>query len=677
MSETSLTARERLALRSWASKFTSVTPTIPKAAEWVKESFGKVVPEASIRAVLKRAAPPPDIQAFYELLIADCNTKDDGEISKLYRPGFNRRIDDLPEVKFPSAVLDSNWTAVTLTYSELAMMWFIEQITNKPEWHLKVFDHNITAKWKNEVMAVDWDAVDLKYARFDDAMFVWCLKELQDKAKLYEATGMVPVIDASAAVVKSDCAVTADVKDELKKAVARLEDIPDEQKDWHPGSNEMVLDLVHPSLWPLAYGISRILPNERISLEGTLKSCGGGEVIPKPKEKLSNLWSQRFQWLPCEVELDDDKPRIVSYINNLHPHHHAGLYSVIEKIIAKTLPLWDVVYRWPSEFETQRIEMKSVGRECLAPDVCKDSYCSPDNRPIEAGEEPRQEYDDYCDWLDSDQEPDSDPEVDTEMIRKDVAWFRVTHPVRRPDVPEYKSVCPRADDLNLQKGFLGDTERIQVIVKLANIQLTPEKPRYAGGSWHIEGQLNEHICATALYYYDNENITNSRLAFRTTADREDLPMNLGYEQCDDYSIGRTFKIKPQRETLQELGSVLTCEDRLLTFPNVYQHCVAPFELVDKSKPGHRKILALFLVDPAIPIISTANVPPQQEHWWREGVTYKNMPPELVDMVFDNMDVPINLESAKKMREEVMKERTAIGEANIQKTRSETFNFCEH
>jgi hypothetical protein len=30
---------------------------------------------------------------------------------------------------------------------------------------------------------------------------------------------------------------------------------------------------------------------------------------------------------------------------------------------------------------------------------------------------------------------------------------------------------------------------IQVIVKLANIHLTPEKPEYGGGTWHVEGQL--------------------------------------------------------------------------------------------------------------------------------------------------------------------------------------------
>ncbi len=36
-------------------------------------------------------------------------------------------------------------------------------------------------------------------------------------------------------------------------------------------------------------------------------------------------------------------------------------------------------------------------------------------------------------------------------------------------------------------------EKLQIIVKFANICLTPEKPTYGGGSWHVEGQLNERM----------------------------------------------------------------------------------------------------------------------------------------------------------------------------------------
>lgn len=33
---------------------------------------------------------------------------------------------------------------------------------------------------------------------------------------------------------------------------------------------------------------------------------------------------------------------------------------------------------------------------------------------------------------------------------------------------------------------------MQVIVKLANIHLTPEKPTYNGGSWHVEVLIIYH-----------------------------------------------------------------------------------------------------------------------------------------------------------------------------------------
>ncbi|KAG0350000.1 hypothetical protein BG005_010481 [Podila minutissima] len=44
-------------------------------------------------------------------------------------------------------------------------------------------------------------------------------------------------------------------------------------------------------------------------------------------------------------------------------------------------------------------------------------------------------------------------------------------------------------------------QKLQVIVKLANIELTPENPRYTGGSWHVEGMASENIAASGIYYY--------------------------------------------------------------------------------------------------------------------------------------------------------------------------------
>ena len=115
---------------------------------------------------------------------------------------------------------------------------------------------------------------------------------------------------------------------------------------------------------------------------------------------------------------------------------------------------------------------------------------------------------------------------------------------------------------------------------------------------------------------------------------------------------------------QELGSVVTKEGRIITFPNTLQHQVSPFSLADASKPGHRKILALFLVDPHTRIISSANVPPQREDW--RPATNSG---EIVNT--------ITMEEAKAYRVELMKERGLKAEESNALFEMGHFHLCEH
>lgn len=253
-----------------------------------------------------------------------------------------------------------------------------------------------------------------------------------------------------------------------------------------------------------------------------------------------------------------------------------------------------------------------------------------------------------------------------------------------PDARDYDpslGARRKAQPLDLREHF--SKSGIQVIVKLANVHLTPSKPRYEGGTWHIEGKLNEHICATALYYYDNDNITDSHLAFRTKVSTDEIS-RLQYRQDDSDGVCHIFDIEPNGPGIQSIGKVLTKEGRLLAFPNVLQHQVQPFELADPTRPGHRKILALFLIDPFQRVISTANVPPQQRDWWLEALEedregrLNTLPPELKKQVLDDVDdFPITLEEAKKIREELMDERKAFVKDVNNLLESEEFSFCEH
>jgi hypothetical protein len=59
------------------------------------------------------------------------------------------------------------------------------------------------------------------------------------------------------------------------------------------------------------------------------------------------------------------------------------------------------------------------------------------------------------------------------------------HPVTVPQgLPAYTGAL---DQIKQTVNLAGS--KIQVIVKLANIVLTPERPKYPGGSWHVEGKL--------------------------------------------------------------------------------------------------------------------------------------------------------------------------------------------
>ena len=155
-------------------------------------------------------------------------------------------------------------------------------------------------------------------------MMDWVIEELRYKAKLFEDIGAVIVYTGH--VVKSDSVVPESLKLELQAAVAELENIPDKHKDWHPGSNGKVLDLVHPSLYPLVYGRTRVLETGRTSLEDCIARCGEGQTtqIPPQEEVIQNdtfpdsyyhvilnSYSQNFQWLPCMVDISGEHCKYV------------------------------------------------------------------------------------------------------------------------------------------------------------------------------------------------------------------------------------------------------------------------------------------------------------------------------------------------------------------------------
>jgi hypothetical protein len=111
--------------------------------------------------------------------------------------------------------------------------------------------------------------------------------------------------------------------------------------------------------------------------------------------------------------------------------------------------------------------------------------------------------------------------------------------------------------------------------------------------------------------------------------------------------------------------------------------VRSFRLADITQPGHRKIIALFLVDPNIRVTSTANVPCQRKDWWMEAISQQEgpisgLPAELQKEVYDNVDeFPLGLEEAKELRLELMEERKAFVDTQTGVFETNQFSLCEH
>lgn len=213
---------------------------------------------------------------------------------------------------------------------------------------------------------------------------------------------------------------------------------------------------------------------------------------------------------------------------------------------------------------------------------------------------------------------------------------------------------------------------------------------------------NERIVASGIYYYDSENITDSHLAFRMAV----TSFNLPYEQSDGKAIEKIWGLTElvisfpigtetsisnllvlfdrESQSNQVLGAVKTIPNRCLAFPNIYQHQVSPFALVDPTKPGHRKILALFLVDPENRIPSTSDIPPQQMHWAQTAMAtseassaFNRLPAELHQMVAGSAEGLMSEAEAKAYRLNLMDERTAFVGVQNENWFCTDFNFCEH
>ena len=117
--------------------------------------------------------------------------------------------------------------------------------------------------------------------------------------------------------------------------------------------------------------------------------------------------------------------------------------------------------------------------------------------------------------------------------------------------------------------------------------------------------------------------------------------------------------------------MITKTHRCVAFPNLYQHKIKPFGLEDPTKPGHRKILVFFLVDPTQKILSATDVAPQQREWVTEAMqtagqnsAIGKLPVELLSMVMDENEGAMSRSEAEEWRVGLIHERATMEWENV-------------
>ncbi len=485
------------------------------------------------------------------------------------------------------------------------MSRLINEIINKPDWEKKIDDPAIVERWEVEVKKQGLDPVillrildllriyrntkDTEYDEYDGT-YPWPLELEMDMSMFTEdcANCLCPYCNGENEYYDSDVSEGdfSDSEDlEEAREAKRMECLCEKtvnikKRNW-----------LHSFLSVRPSQISDELC-EALK-EGTRRlERGEPDWHPGSKQQVRDLvHPSLFCYVKGVSPLGEDPATVATEIIIQSTESESKNNESETKVIAPTLPLdktkTDVVFKWlPADFTVQRTEDEDGHTKYAV------------------------NFETYINNLDRDMYPELYQVIGGIMGRFIPMFRRVLlacqHKDRIKDLPEY-------DSDNTASFFENGG---QVIVKMANIELTPDNPKYPGGSWHLEGLAEEEIVATGIYYYDLENVTDSFLEFRSSTNHEAIEYSQGqYRYVDmhypveDYTGEDQFDA--DKSTAVYLDKVKTEEDLCLVFPNFLQHHVPGFSLRDKTRPGHRKILVFFLIHPGHRVLSTKHVPEQQ------------------------------------------------------------------
>jgi Protein of unknown function (DUF4246) len=128
-------------------------------------------------------------------------------------------------------------------------------------------------------------------------------------------------------VVFADGMVPAEVVGKLNREIDKFV-ASQASKDYHPNTNNVVLDIVHPSLYPFIAGVSK--------LEGQMSSIDPCKGFPGTDRGGREFTESKFAWLPANLQVSEDGS--CKFTSVRLPFRYASFTSLCYEQTSLTLP---------------------------------------------------------------------------------------------------------------------------------------------------------------------------------------------------------------------------------------------------------------------------------------------------------------------------------------------------
>ncbi|KAF3100702.1 hypothetical protein TWF102_005083 [Orbilia oligospora] len=499
--------------------------------------------------------------------------------------------------------LDHSSAGTIHSYRDKNLRDFSLYVRRKNNWVAKSRDRRKFVKWLEKTRSNDYRRhcrYHLAWTR-NDIEFAW--RELANYRQYVEALrewgfAIEPDIDG---VWRGDDIISLKIKGELIAAVATLEDIRGRGEASIPDGTGQVTNLVDPYRWPAVYG--RTIDQgtgELLKIPHSIwfyGTKGEQEDVEDSPRIIYDGYSSLSCLLASEfiISKDGDATKISSYIVGLHsPDQQRLFYPILENIFTKSIVLFEHVL---------------ADLACSRPGSTRDQGCTHDtqrNPDVEVKPQKarmgilvkdyhRKNREILAQFksggpITADYSDDAQPLCwrHRGCQNRGIDCGGVSHKSHVIQIHESEIPLDLKDmwgPPNFSGGHDLRGRNLRVLVQFMTLAVTPEDPVSKDTpEWFMFGNLNESVVAVVTYCYAQENVTEVRLNFVTIHNRQfNAACRCGRS---DFSVDQS-------------ESTIIKENRVVAFPNLLPRKLESFEIIDKTRGGHLKMLTFYLCDPSL------------------------------------------------------------------------------